>query len=504
MGVSDFAHGQYLTYQSNKNLSFSNYISGVKTAYVIFDEEKLSLLSRNPGQMPDHDFWNYESAAAILEYLKSMGFSDLRYGREGNIPTNLDSKCDLVIIRPTWNLKLNISELSIKYTSCNNDDFVFSYDKKIWANRFQVKSKVFKACQDMYGYLKGYDVSERLKLPTAKTKWNIESVKKSTLESSNDEYAGLYEKIDDPKYTVGVTKTESGYEIIYMNGDKRFGDWEEGELMATISETASDNLYKARWKIIDKSSTKDGLLTFDSGIFSIIVNSDKATFIKTFPTQRDIKKKQEKNNTPTAFGTGFAISNNGYVVTNSHVIHGAKNIFIRGINGNFTSALKCIIVIDDTNNDLAVIKVEDSNFKSLSAIPYNIISKTVDVGTDVFTLGYPLKTIMGDEIKLTNGIISSKTGFNGDITSYQISVPIQPGNSGGPLFDSDGNLIGIVNSVLRNAENVTYAIKSSYLNNLIETLPSGTKFFGNNIMRGQKLSSQSALAKSFVYQIEVN
>jgi S1-C subfamily serine protease len=140
----------------------------------------------------------------------------------------------------------------------------------------------------------------------------------------------------------------------------------------------------------------------------------------------------------------------------------------------------------------------------LSAIPYNIISKTVDVGTDVFTLGYPLKTIMGDEIKLTNGIISSKTGFNGDITSYQISVPIQPGNSGGPLFDSDGNLIGIVNSVLRNAENVTYAIKSSYLNNLIETLPSGTKFFGNNIMRGQKLSSQSALAKSFVYQIEVN
>ena len=81
---------------------------------------------------------------------------------------------------------------------------------------------------------------------------------------------------------------------------------------------------------------------------------------------------------------------------------------------------------------------------------------------------------MGTEIKFTDGKISSKTGIQGDITSYQISVPIQPGNSGGPLFDFDGNLIGItssgVNRKLDITENVNYAIKSSYLKNLIDVL----------------------------------
>ena len=66
---------------------------------------------------------------------------------------------------------------------------------------------------------------------------------------------------------------------------------------------------------------------------------------------------------------------------------------------------------------------------------------------------------MGDEVKLTNGIISSKTGFQGDVTTYQISVPLQAGNSGGPLFDSKGNVIGIVNAKHLGTENVSYVVK---------------------------------------------
>ena len=65
---------------------------------------------------------------------------------------------------------------------------------------------------------------------------------------------------------------------------------------------------------------------------------------------------------------------------------------------------------------------------------------TSEVGEEVFVLGYPLTATMGDEIKLTTGVISSKSGFQGDISQYQISAPVQPGNSGGPLFDSKGNI----------------------------------------------------------------
>lgn len=109
---------------------------------------------------------------------------------------------------------------------------------------------------------------------------------------------------------------------------------------------------------------------------------------------------------------------------------------------------------------------------------------------------------MGDEIKLTNGIVSSKTGFQGDITSYQISAPVQPGNSGGPLFDKQGNLIGIINSKHASAENVSYGVKSSYLTGLIELLPSPPRLQTINLLTGKSLTQQVELVKKFVYIIE--
>jgi V8-like Glu-specific endopeptidase len=90
----------------------------------------------------------------------------------------------------------------------------------------------------------------------------------------------------------------------------------------------------------------------------------------------------------------------------------------------------------------------------------------------VFTLGYPMAlTSMGKEVKFSDGKISSKTGYQGDIGSYQTTVPVQPGNSGGPLFDNDGKLVGIINAKIMEADNVSYAIKLSSLKNLLELLP---------------------------------
>jgi S1-C subfamily serine protease len=111
---------------------------------------------------------------------------------------------------------------------------------------------------------------------------------------------------------------------------------------------------------------------------------------------------------------------------------------------------------------------------------------------------------MGDEVKLTNGIISSKSGFQGDVTSYQISAPIQPGNSGGPLFDGKGNVIGTVNAKHDGAENVSYAIKTSYLINLIDLLPTPPKFQTISTVAGKPLTEQVKILKKFTYIIEVN
>ena len=191
----------------------------------------------------------------------------------------------------------------------------------------------------------------------------------------------------------------------------------------------------------------------------------KCSFIKTYPTDdmyvNDIEDENIKNPKEWS-GTGFAL-NNGYVVTNYHVIENAKSISIKGIKGDFTPKYNAIIIATDKYNDLALLQISDNNFKGFGSIPYNVKTSVSDVGEDVFVLGYPLTSTMGDEIKLTTGVISSKTGFQGDVSLYQISAPIQPGNSGGPLFDNKGNLIGIVNAKHKDAENVGYAIKTWWI-----------------------------------------
>ena len=112
---------------------------------------------------------------------------------------------------------------------------------------------------------------------------------------------------------------------------------------------------------------------------------------------------------------------------------------------------------------------------------------------------------MGDEIKFTDGKISARSGIDGEKSVYQISVPIQPGNSGGPLFDTNGNVVGITSSGLNRdlkTENVNYAIKISYLRLLIEDTLPPTVISQGTSLQGLTLTSQIKLAKKYVLYIE--
>jgi S1-C subfamily serine protease len=202
-------------------------------------------------------------------------------------------------------------------------------------------------------------------------------------------------------------------------------------------------------------------------------------------------------------GTGFAISSDGYIVTNYHVVIGAKSIKVRGINGDFSESYTAKVVKEDPKNDIAIIKINDHKFTSIGTIPYIVYNQKVDVGISVYALGYPLRTSMGNEVKLTNGIISANSGFQDDVTSYQISVPIQPGNSGGPLFNDKGNVIGIVSAKHTGAENASYAIKTSFLINLINSFDTFSLPSVNQISE-KPMSEQVKAIKKFVYIIEIN
>ncbi len=200
-------------------------------------------------------------------------------------------------------------------------------------------------------------------------------------------------------------------------------------------------------------------------------------------------------------GSGFALKG-GYLVTNYHVVEDAAVINVKGIHGDFSTSYLATIAATDRYNDLAIIKISDPDFSGFGSIPYSIKTTTSEVGENIFVLGYPLTATMGDEIKYTTGVISSKTGFQGDVSLYQISAPIQPGNSGGPLFDSKGNIIGIVSAKHNDAENVGYAIKSLYLRNLSESSNNTSILPSTNSISSLSRTEQIKSLKKYVFLIE--
>lgn len=173
-------------------------------------------------------------------------------------------------------------------------------------------------------------------------------------------------------------------------------------------------------------------------------------------------------------GTGFFIAPDGYVATCYHNVAGSDELKVRDSSGQIYAAS---LVLTDVANDLAVIR---ANVKGSPVLPVRR-SSDVRKGDTVFTIGYPNIDMQGTDAKVTEGIISSIAGIGGEPNSFQISVAVQPGNSGGPLFDSSGAVVGIVSSKLAqiNAlkrsgslpENVNYAVKSNYLLELVATIP---------------------------------
>lgn len=348
------------------------------------------------------------------------------------------------------------------------------------------------------------------------TSWNEYKLKEHWKTNGADEIEGIYENAtagyDSPKYTLGLVKTINGYSLVFLKVDgKILGKndrivnylWSPGDIKAALKPTATKYLFKTVWYRGEKTPDEDLYITFEKGFMKIIWTdgSPEDLYLKLYPTAND-NVIQSGNQSKLTSGTGFGISSNGIIVTNFHVIDGAKIIKVRGVNLDFNKTYKAKVLVSDKNNDLALIKIDDYGFSSLGTIPYTIKTGLAGVGENIFVLGYPLRATMGDEIKLTNGIVSSRTGFQGDITSYQISAPVQPGNSGGPLFDSQGNLIGIINAKHVGAENASYAVKSSYLTNLIDLLPSPPKLPTVNSLTGKTLTQQMKLAKKFVYIIE--
>ena len=205
-------------------------------------------------------------------------------------------------------------------------------------------------------------------------------------------------------------------------------------------------------------------------------------------------------------GSGIIISKTGYIVTNYHVIEDTEEIEVEFIIDGEVKKFNAEVVKSDPVNDLSIIKIVDVYFDGVDNLPYNFKTRSSDVGTKVYAYGYPMAlSIMGKDLKLTEGIISSKSGYKGDITNYQITAALQNGNSGGPLFDDKGNLIGINVAGLKKeiADNVGYTIKSSYVFNLIDALPKSIDLPSSTKLQSLSLPDQYNEISKYVVLVKV-
>ncbi|MES2329150.1 MAG: serine protease [Bacteroidota bacterium] len=180
-------------------------------------------------------------------------------------------------------------------------------------------------------------------------------------------------------------------------------------------------------------------------------------------------------------GSGFLIDAKGYIVTNAHVLKGGSGALVVNSKGQEFNAT---IVNVDVEKDLAILKINDEDYAPLKVLPYGIRKTSSDLGERIFTLGYPKKDIVFGE-----GYLSSRTGSGGDSLSFQIQISANPGNSGAPVFNNSGEVIGILSTRQAQAQGVAFAIKSKNIYSMVEDL----KDSDDTTLRRIKLSTRSSL-----------
>ncbi len=299
-----------------------------------------------------------------------------------------------------------------------------------------------------------------------------------------------------------VSKIKFGNELMVTVGHVGYG------LVPQLTPQARQ-IAEEHCKKFGKSSIYTGIVR-DSG-----VGPEEFDF-KCVSNSSTIKKKKNSSS-----GTGILISQNGYILTNNHVVENCSNVKI-GKNRN--TKFKAEIINNDSFNDVALLQVNKSQATELLTIFKNPIvpsletglfrKTSVELGENVLVAGFPFGDIFGDDLKVTGGMVSSKSGLGNNTSQFQIDAAVQMGNSGGPVYDETGSLIGIVVSQLNKMkiaksmgslpENVNYAINSNTVNNFLSSSKKEGKFSTKNKKMGTKELAKIAQLQTVLIKCEVS
>ena len=263
-----------------------------------------------------------------------------------------------------------------------------------------------------------------------------------------------------------------------------------------------DYVYSYMWANIAASSGKEDAVKGRDIVAKEMTPSqiEKAqqlarNFVPKKSPEPQVKKKPKPSGTS---GSGFFISKLGHVITNQHIVSKCKEVTVRD---NSKKQVTATVLETDRSNDLALLRI--SNMQMASVETKSLIRKLgikvvplasdglmraedVELGEDVLVAGYPYGEVFSDDIKVNKGIVSGLRGMGDDTGQFQIDAAVQPGNSGGPIYDENGNIVGVVVSQLNKMkfakatgsmpENVNFGIKASTVRQFLNASGLPTKW----------------------------
>jgi S1-C subfamily serine protease len=328
---------------------------------------------------------------------------------------------------------------------------------------------------------------------------------------------------------------EPSYEFAAVILESEKPEWSSGRVKAHFRKTAYASFYEAKWYMQDYSSQKMDFSILENGVVyskqeGTVVNdygypqrlTDETSLLRIYPLfvpgQQQVTGQVSAQNDQgkgalIGTGSGFILSNSGLVVTNHHVVADGKQIevFIPSLG----VSKKAHVKLKDTRNDIVILEMDGYTSSTSNEVPFSIAEDSkAKIGQEVFTLGFPLGDIMGETARLATGNINSLFGALDDPRLFQINNAIQPGNSGGPLFNKRGELVGICVAGLSARyfyenegiipQNMNFAVKASYLKNLIGLLPDGDSIIKRaNAVSSTSLEQTIEQISPYVVQIRV-
>ena len=312
-----------------------------------------------------------------------------------------------------------------------------------------------------------------------------ETIKKTEPRNSVE---GIWTDAED-LYRLGIIRApeSSGADYVAVVLATHSALWQPGEIKAEIRTTAAPDVFTCTYFMQNKKPVGTTLtMEHDSllrGSAVVVPNGQfTLTLMRVWPKGDSPRTSDRTESRIGSSGSGFLLNADGLLATNWHVVSDAKNVTVS--LPNWSASLPAKVVLKDKVNDLAILQITDKAKlgNTCRDLPYQLgSSQTIGLGQHVSTIGYPLTTMLGSNPKFSEGVVSSKSGIQDDPRWLQISAQVEPGSSGGPLFDQDGNIVGIVVATLdagvvfQNAralpQNVNFAVKADYLRNLISMMP---------------------------------